>query len=400
MCCGGSPADRDFSRRKCSEECLFCVQICANKCVHRACSYLCWQPCEVKPCKHKCTKKLRCGHSCAGLCGEMCPDLCNICDAARWKELFRNSGHSSSILQFQSCGCFLLVENVDAAIAMQQRSKEFLKCPKCLSKLTVKSCFRYAAQLKREALGVEKGKFLAAAVDLDRCSKAKANIIRWLATEVKDLKKCLNMTSPAKRGLLLLLTDAVDSIRIGMAKSNFNEVTASSWKRLLPDLSDLCAISRRIATTKFCSNPSRHLPCLRSIFTQYFGKSQNVHSAIDGQLSLLTGFMRQTIMEVPSTLIPSIACGVRVIFVKYQVSVMVREISKRATDLTKTQMNEIKMVIDKALTPAEESQQKKAVAELMRKFREIYDAFDMTHMLWAELQCITDPMLADPMLGT
>ncbi|KHN75780.1 NFX1-type zinc finger-containing protein 1 [Toxocara canis] len=234
MCCGGSPADRDFSRRKCSEECLFCVQICANKCVHRACSYLCWQPCEVKPCKHKCTKKLRCGHSCAGLCGEMCPDLCNICDAARWKELFRNSGHSSSILQFQSCGCFLLVENVDAAIAMQQRSKEFLKCPKCLSKLTVKSCFRYAAQLKREALGVEKGKFLAAAVDLDRCSKAKANIIRWLATEVKDLKKCLNMTSPAKRGLLLLLTDAVDSIRIGMAKSNFNEVTASSWKRLLP----------------------------------------------------------------------------------------------------------------------------------------------------------------------
>ncbi|VDM37255.1 unnamed protein product [Toxocara canis] len=249
---------------ECSSNDVLCDVPCGKP---LPCGHSCQIPCHEydqtcvcnSKCSAQCGKMLKCGHRCERICGEECEPCTAFCsrecqhmccggspadrDTSATYVMQPGGRSCSGIVDTLHRFCSFKVVNVDAAIAMQQRSKEFLKCPKCLSKLTVKSCFRYAAQLKREALGVEKGKFLAAAVDLDRCSKAKANIIRWLATEVKDLKKCLNMTSPAK------------------------------------------------------------------------------------------------------------------------VSVMVREISKRATDLTKTQMNEIKMVIDKALTPAEESQQKKAVGK-------------------------------------
>ncbi|XP_070575223.1 NFX1-type zinc finger-containing protein 1-like [Ptychodera flava] len=56
-----------------------CNMRCTWNCVHHQCNNLCWEPCERPLCNNPCMKKLKCGHSCVGLCGEMCPELCRNC---------------------------------------------------------------------------------------------------------------------------------------------------------------------------------------------------------------------------------------------------------------------------------------------------------------------------------
>ncbi|XP_070575232.1 NFX1-type zinc finger-containing protein 1-like [Ptychodera flava] len=56
-----------------------CNMRCKWTCVHHQCNNLCWEPCERPPCNNPCMKELKCGHTCVGLCGEMCPEVCRHC---------------------------------------------------------------------------------------------------------------------------------------------------------------------------------------------------------------------------------------------------------------------------------------------------------------------------------
>lgn len=44
--------------------------------------------CNRIPCSEPCTHKLKCGHGCLGLCGELCPDICKVCNPENMPEIF------------------------------------------------------------------------------------------------------------------------------------------------------------------------------------------------------------------------------------------------------------------------------------------------------------------------
>ena len=52
---------------------------CDWKCAHYTCTRKCGEICNRPACNQPCSEKLRCGHPCVGLCGEICPPLCRIC---------------------------------------------------------------------------------------------------------------------------------------------------------------------------------------------------------------------------------------------------------------------------------------------------------------------------------
>ena len=67
-------------RRKCGEVCAPCMEPCEWNCEHHRCSKLCSEPCDRERCNEPCRKRLVCGHICIGLCGEICPTDCRVCD--------------------------------------------------------------------------------------------------------------------------------------------------------------------------------------------------------------------------------------------------------------------------------------------------------------------------------
>ena len=71
---------------KCNEPCRPCAHECTLKCDHKQCTRNCGEPCDIAPCDEPCSKKLPCGHPCMGMCGEICPNVCQVCDKNAWEE--------------------------------------------------------------------------------------------------------------------------------------------------------------------------------------------------------------------------------------------------------------------------------------------------------------------------
>lgn len=94
---------------QCGEPCIDCTESCSFSCSHFFCDSLCYEthtlvPIETKVvakvndiiddkrcdhisstnsngvCNEYCSKQISCGHSCLGMCGEVCPNLCIVCD--------------------------------------------------------------------------------------------------------------------------------------------------------------------------------------------------------------------------------------------------------------------------------------------------------------------------------
>lgn len=54
---------------------------CDWQCPHKKCTKLCGELCDRGPCNVPCPKLIPdCKHPCIGLCGEVCPPICRICD--------------------------------------------------------------------------------------------------------------------------------------------------------------------------------------------------------------------------------------------------------------------------------------------------------------------------------
>ncbi|GMH38367.1 hypothetical protein BSKO_06251 [Bryopsis sp. KO-2023] len=65
--------------KTCDDPCVPCAEECRWECKHQGkCSFPCGGPCNRLPCDFRCEKKLECGCTCPGLCGEVCPskDYC------------------------------------------------------------------------------------------------------------------------------------------------------------------------------------------------------------------------------------------------------------------------------------------------------------------------------------
>ena len=127
---------------KCGEPCKECNELCQWKCVHLKCTKLCGEMCNRPRCDRPCRKRLeKCGHRCAGLCGEPCPKKCLICDKDELTEIFfgNEDEENARFLELADCGHIFEVKGMDCYIDMQEKemrkgestSIQMIKCPNC-----------------------------------------------------------------------------------------------------------------------------------------------------------------------------------------------------------------------------------------------------------------------------
>ena len=141
-------------QRKCYEPCVPCREKCKWKCEHHRCSRLCSEMCDRPPCDKPCKKSLKCGHPCIGLCGEICPTKCRVCDRDEVCEIFfgNEEDEDARFIQLEECGHVIEVTACDAWMEQEDdESKpsevQFKCCPKC--KTQIRKSLRYGNIVKQ-----------------------------------------------------------------------------------------------------------------------------------------------------------------------------------------------------------------------------------------------------------
>uniref|UniRef100_UPI00358FF488 NFX1-type zinc finger-containing protein 1 isoform X1 n=1 Tax=Myxine glutinosa TaxID=7769 RepID=UPI00358FF488 len=161
-------------RRKCGEPCMPCVESCEWKCPHYNCERRCFEPCSRPPCNHPCDKKLVCGHTCIGLCGEPCPNLCRVCNADEVTEIFfgEEDQEMAQFIQLEDCKHVLEVGGLDHWMELKSNETEEREgntnmeemststitiqlkvCPKC--KTPIRQNLRYSNIVKTMLQNIE-----------------------------------------------------------------------------------------------------------------------------------------------------------------------------------------------------------------------------------------------------
>ncbi|XP_028413341.1 NFX1-type zinc finger-containing protein 1-like isoform X2 [Dendronephthya gigantea] len=141
----------------CGEECKECNEPCQWMCKHFACKKLCGEMCDRPRCDNRCHKRLKCGHKCAGLCGEPCPKKCLVCDKDELTEIFygNEDEEGARFLELADCGHVFEVEGMDQYIDTQEKemksgqstSIQMIKCPKCQT--AIRTSLRYGNIVKK-----------------------------------------------------------------------------------------------------------------------------------------------------------------------------------------------------------------------------------------------------------
>lgn len=111
----------------CGHPCWRCNKKCPRVCKHAKCSSKCTrQSCGIRPCQKSCLKKLKCGHRCAGFCGDVCPPFCKICDGG---EIGEDAKHTRYII-LERCGHVFEMEHIRRSLE-EQRHVGLKLCPVC-----------------------------------------------------------------------------------------------------------------------------------------------------------------------------------------------------------------------------------------------------------------------------
>ena len=145
---------------KCGEPCVPCMEMCTWKCRHYTCTKRCSEPCNRPPCNQACTRKLKCGHRCIGLCGEPCPKYCRNCNKDVVTELFfGNEDHKDArfiqlndcqhIIEYEALDRYMEQANVDDNICLKG-------CPRC--KTVIRKSVRYGNRINRTLQDIEQVK--------------------------------------------------------------------------------------------------------------------------------------------------------------------------------------------------------------------------------------------------
>ena len=147
--------------RKCKEPCAPCMEQCQWQCEHHRCHRKCGEMCDRPRCDQPCKKKLKCGHSCIGLCGEECPRLCRICNRDKVCEIFfgTEDDDDARFIQLKDCKHVLEVSGLDQWMDMNGSDSpkdvaiQFKTCPKC--KTPVRRSLRYGNIVKKSLVDME-----------------------------------------------------------------------------------------------------------------------------------------------------------------------------------------------------------------------------------------------------
>lgn len=110
-----------------------CGEICANRTI----------------CEEPCQKKLTCGHSCIGVCGEKCPKLCRVCNEEA--DEFKENESRAMFIELNDCSHVFEVRELDKwieGLEFGRRETEEVEikhklCPKPECQTPILSSHRY-----------------------------------------------------------------------------------------------------------------------------------------------------------------------------------------------------------------------------------------------------------------
>eukprot|EP00742_Colponemidia_sp_Colp-10_P011742 GILJ01013092.1.p1 GENE.GILJ01013092.1~~GILJ01013092.1.p1 ORF type:complete len:1832 (-),score=214.16 GILJ01013092.1:109-5445(-) len=135
----------------CGAPCKPCAEPCIWRCPHQRCEQLCRDLCKRPRCDVPCQQRLPCGHPCVGLCGEMCPTLCRICDREQLTEIFfgEEDEQDARFIMLSDCRHIFEVKGLDHWVDSASDSNASIQlkaCPKC--KVPIRTSLRYGNMVK------------------------------------------------------------------------------------------------------------------------------------------------------------------------------------------------------------------------------------------------------------
>ena len=252
--------------KKCYEPCDTCMEPCKWVCRHHKCTKPCGVLCNRPPCDHPCTKILKCGHQCIGLCGEKCPKKCRVCHKDEVCEIFFGDEDKEDALfiELQDCSHIIEVKALDNWIKGSHSSSgsnqvKFRTCPKC--KTPIRKSLRYGNIIKTVLSDVEsiKSRQLKTSSDLfSDYIEAKAAILKigdtsYVQSDLEDLRQSIHKPKPVdnwyratgiKFKLSILpnilkvyhITNSIGSVKIsGCSPRYLNECLSNLKKFIMQD---------------------------------------------------------------------------------------------------------------------------------------------------------------------
>ncbi|KAJ8731482.1 hypothetical protein PYW07_004646 [Mythimna separata] len=120
-------------KKLCGEPCTPCQESCSRRCAHGACERRCDEPCARRPCDERCPRRRPCGHMCRGLCGEPCPDICQLCSPDDFPTDFLGDPYEETdkFIVLQDCNHIMEVDSMDSLMMGDQENIQIRKCPYC-----------------------------------------------------------------------------------------------------------------------------------------------------------------------------------------------------------------------------------------------------------------------------
>lgn len=196
---------------KCGELCALCIEKCSWRCEHLKCTRFCKDPCNRELCKEPCVKKLKCGHNCIGVCGEICPKLCRICNKEEVEEFFfgREDEPDARFIQMVDCPHFIEVtglihwlemdgsNNSSSGLSIQLKS-----CPKC--KAIIRKTKSLNTFIQKALKDIENVKAKTAGNDMENRAKQTAlNLV--IKEKIDNIEKFESKTMYIRKGFSLFL---------------------------------------------------------------------------------------------------------------------------------------------------------------------------------------------------
>uniref|UniRef100_A0A8C8S3M7 Zinc finger NFX1-type containing 1 n=1 Tax=Pelusios castaneus TaxID=367368 RepID=A0A8C8S3M7_9SAUR len=145
-------------KKKCGEMCISCVEPCEWRCQHYLCTKLCCEPCNRPRCDVPCTKVLRCGHPCIGLCGEPCPKKCRVCHHDEVTQIFfgYEDEPNAHFVELEDCGHIFEAQGLDHYMDEDEIVIKLKVCPSCQT--PIRKNLRYGTIVKRRLEEIERVK--------------------------------------------------------------------------------------------------------------------------------------------------------------------------------------------------------------------------------------------------
>ncbi|KAM3921700.1 NFX1-type zinc finger-containing protein 1 [Leptodactylus fuscus] len=147
-------------KKKCGEVCVPCMEPCNWRCEHYTCRKLCSEPCDRPLCNAPCTKQLKCGHPCIGLCGEPCPKKCRYCHRDEVTEIFFGfeDEDDARFVELEDCGHIFETQGMDTYMSGGNDSEEGVAiklktCPRCQT--PIRKNLRYGTVINRTLNEIE-----------------------------------------------------------------------------------------------------------------------------------------------------------------------------------------------------------------------------------------------------